>query len=89
MVGSESAEEPSFEQILARLSTVVERLEGGELPLEESLAIFEEGIRLSRLGARRLDEAERRVEELLGDDGRTRPLAARRDDDSSPPSEQR
>lgn len=67
------AVEPSFEQILSRLQQVVDRLESGELPLEESLAVFEEGIRLSRLGATRLDQAERRVEELLGD-GETRPL---------------
>jgi exodeoxyribonuclease VII small subunit len=73
--------EPSFEQILARLEAVVERLEGGDLPLQESLAIFEEGIRLSRLGAQRLDDAERRVEELLGDDGRTRPLALKKTSD--------
>jgi exodeoxyribonuclease VII small subunit len=73
----EEAAEPSFEQILSRLTQVVERLEGGELPLEESLAVFEEGIRLSRMGAQRLDAAERRVEELLGDGDppRTRPLA--------------
>jgi exodeoxyribonuclease VII small subunit len=72
--------EPSFEQILARLQLVVERLESGELPLEESLAVFEEGIRLSRAGARRLDDAERRVEELLGDGDstKTRPLATAR-----------
>lgn len=66
--------ELSFEQILGRLQTVVERLESGELPLEESLAVFEEGIRLSRIGATRLDEAEARVEELLGDGEQTRPL---------------
>ncbi len=90
MVASEGSEgsEPSFEQILARLQDVVERLESGELPLEESLAVFEEGIRLSRLGARRLDEAERRVEELLGDgeSARTKPLAASRraQDDEDP-----
>ncbi len=54
-----------FEEILGRLEQVVEKLEGGELPLEESLAIFEEGVRLSRAGAQRLDAAERRVEELL------------------------
>lgn len=82
-----TSDEPSFEQILARLQHVVERLESGELPLEESLATFEEGVRLSRLGARRLDEAERRVEELLGDGDtpRTRPLPASRrgaDDDA-------
>lgn len=68
--------ELSFEQALARLQELVEQLERGDLPLERSLALFEEGVRLSRLGAHRLDEAERRVEELLSDDGgaRTRPL---------------
>lgn len=79
---SEEDSEPelSFEQILTRLQRVVERLESGELPLEESLAVFEEGIRLSRAGARRLDDAERRVEELLGDGDstKTRPLATSR-----------
>lgn len=59
--------EPSFEDILARLEQVVGRLEKGDLPLEQSLAVFEEGVRLSRLGAKRLDEAERRVESLLAD----------------------
>lgn len=86
--GSEERAEPSFEQILARLEHVVERLESGELPLEESLAIFEEGIRLSRIGQKRLDDAERRVEELLGegDSTRTRPLALgkRAQDDEEP-----
>jgi len=55
----------SFEEVLTRLEAVVEKLEKGELPLEESLSVFEEGVRLSRLGAERLDAAERRVELLL------------------------
>lgn len=65
-----------FEQILEKLQTVVQRLEDGELALEESLAVFEEGVRLSRLGQKRLDEAERRVELLLDSGGevRTEPL---------------
>jgi exodeoxyribonuclease VII small subunit len=70
-------EEPSFEQVLAKLSDLVAQLEQGDLPLERSLLLFEEGVRLSRLGARRLDEAERRVEVLLADDQggvQTRPL---------------
>lgn len=58
----------SFEDLLTRLSTVVERLERGDLPLEQSLTIFEEGVRLSRLGQKRLDDAERRVELLLRDE---------------------
>ncbi|MGE0788703.1 MAG: exodeoxyribonuclease VII small subunit [Sandaracinaceae bacterium] len=66
--------ELSFEQILTQLQDVVERLESGELPLEQSLAVFEQGIRLSRLGASKLDAAESRIEELLADGERTRPL---------------
>jgi exodeoxyribonuclease VII small subunit len=66
-----AASSPAFEEILNRLNTVVERLESGDMPLEDSLSLFEEGVRLSRLGAIRLDEAERRVERLLSDDGKT------------------
>jgi exodeoxyribonuclease VII small subunit len=57
--------ETRFEDILARLGSVVDKLEAGDLPLEDSLLLFEEGVRLSRLGTARLDEAERRVERLL------------------------
>jgi exodeoxyribonuclease VII small subunit len=61
-------EDASFEQILERLRVIVDKLEDGDLPLEKSLELFEEGIRLSRLGAGRLDAAERRIEELLATD---------------------
>ena len=47
-----------FEEILTRLGSVVDKLEAGELPLEDSLLLFEEGVRLSRLGAARLDEVD-------------------------------
>lgn len=65
------AQEISFEASLERLSAIVERLEGGELPLEESLQLFEEGVRLARTAQSCLDTAEKRVEELLsiGADG--------------------
>lgn len=71
-----SADEAPFEEVMERLQAVVEQLEEGDLPLEASLAMFEEGVRLSRAGAKRLDEAERRVEELLaaGDELQTSPL---------------
>jgi exodeoxyribonuclease VII small subunit len=57
----------SFEQILERLEGVVGELERGELPLEQALAAFERGVMLSRKGAERLDDAERRIEVLLSD----------------------
>jgi len=54
-----------FEDALEKLEGIVKKLETGELTLEESLKAFEEGIRLTRLCAGKLDEAERRVEILL------------------------
>jgi len=65
-----------FEQVVARLEQVVAQLEEGDLPLERSLSIYEEGVGLYRLGTRRLDDAEERVEALLADglSAQTRPL---------------
>lgn len=59
-------EAPSFEAAMKRLSEIVEALEGSDLSLEESLSKFEEGIRLARASQAHLDQAEARVEELLG-----------------------
>ncbi len=55
----------SFEEALERLETIVLELEGGELPLEVSIARYEEGIRLSRHLTTKLDEAEKRIERLV------------------------
>ena len=51
-----------FEDALNKLEKIVSKLEGGDIPLEESLRLFEEGIRLSRFCNQKLDEAERKVE---------------------------
>jgi len=61
-----------FAETLQKLESIVERLEGGELGLEESLASFEQGVRLTREARQRLDSAESRVKVLLEkEDGRT------------------
>lgn len=57
--------EPGFDDVLERLRVVVERLEGGKLTLEESLAAYEEGVSLARRGHALLDGAEKRVELLV------------------------
>jgi exodeoxyribonuclease VII small subunit len=70
--------EPSFESALERLEAIVDRLESGELPLEQALAAFEEGVALSRRCATELEAAERRIELLVnvGPDGpATEPFA--------------
>ena len=58
---------PSFEQALQQLEQIVQKLEKGELPLEDSLKLYEDGIRLSRLCHAKLEEAEGRIEVLLKD----------------------
>ena len=57
-----------FEDSLKKLEEILRKMEAGDLTLEESLRSFEEGIRLSRLCAEKLDEAERRVDILLKED---------------------
>jgi exodeoxyribonuclease VII small subunit len=58
-----------FDQVLVQLRGVVEKLEGGNLSLEQSLQAFEEGVKLARQGSQILDAAEERVEVLLRDEG--------------------
>jgi exodeoxyribonuclease VII small subunit len=59
------SEELSFEQAMERLEQVVKELESGDLPLERSLALFQEGIGLARSCGVALDEAEAKVERLM------------------------
>ena len=66
----------SFEDAIRRLTEIVQTLEKGDLPLEQSVALFEEGVKLAALSQSRLDGAQRRVEELLGVDEQGRPRTA-------------
>jgi exodeoxyribonuclease VII small subunit len=75
----------SFEDAIRRLGEIVEQLERGDLPLEASLALFEEGTKLARVSQERLNKAEKRIEELSSVDetGKavTRPFAVEADED--------
>lgn len=62
-----------FEEAFAQLQDVVRQLESGQLTLDESLRLFEQGVRLAGLCSKRLDEAEQKIEKLL--DGTREPLA--------------
>jgi len=75
----------TFEDALQRLEQIVDQLEAGNLPLEESLKVFEEGVGLARRCAKYLEEAEKRIEVLTRDENgllKTEPLAL--DGDESP-----
>jgi exodeoxyribonuclease VII small subunit len=60
--------EKRFEDALRELEAIVKRLESGELDLEESLKIFEEGVALSRYCFQKLEEAEKRISILIKDE---------------------
>jgi exodeoxyribonuclease VII small subunit len=64
----------TFEEMIAKLAEVVAQLEQGDLPLAESLGAFEQGMAIAREAEKRLDEAQTRIDELVGidADGRVR-----------------
>ena len=63
-------QQETYDGLVARLERVVGELEGGQLTLEQSIERFAEGVKLAREASRKLDEAERRVEQLVrGVDG--------------------
>ena len=73
----------NFEEALRKLEAIVAQMEEGDLPLEESLKAFEEGVKLANLCTKKLDEAERKVEKLIRDQAgklQTTPFSEEEDD---------
>ena len=58
-----------FEDALKKLEEIVGKLEDGEIPLEQALKLYEDGVHLSRLCAKKLEEAEKKIESLSRDNG--------------------
>jgi len=75
MMSNGAEQSRTFETSLEALEQIVRQLEDGDLPLEKSLELFEQGIRLSRECQERLSQPERRIEILLRDN-QGRPVAA-------------
>lgn len=71
---SAKGKEPTFEEALKKLENVVTKLESGEIMLEESIRLFEEGMKLSSLCQKRLDDADRKIEMLLRQPGGVVPV---------------
>ena len=64
-----------FEAAIAELESIVKKLEEGDLPLEQSLALYERGVQLSRFCHARLEDAEKRIE-ILNERGELKPAGA-------------
>ena len=78
-----------FEKAFQQLEQIVHRLESEELPLDESLRLFEEGIGLSRLCHQRLEEVEKKIELILADakgQPRTEPFVTDDEEDDEAPA---
>lgn len=72
-----------FEEALQKLEAIVAKMEEGDLPLEEALKAFEEGVKLAKFCTSKLDEAERKVEKLIRDQSgkvQTTPFSEEEDD---------
>lgn len=63
-----SEEIPTFEEAIKRLEEIVNELEKEDVPLEKSLALFEEGVKLSRFCREKLDAVEKKIDILLKDE---------------------
>ena len=82
MAKTTKSDQPSFEKALAELEQIVAKLEKGGLALNESLALFEKGVKLARFLRDDLDRAEKKVEILLKNDkGETKRAPFKLDDE--------
>ncbi len=68
-MAAKKSEPKSFESAMQRLEEIAAALEAGDLPLEESIRLFEEGMELSQYCASRLQDAERRLKKLIRKEG--------------------
>ncbi len=80
-----------YGEVVARLQQIVDSLEGGSLSLEDSLERFAEGVQLVKQGETLLTDAEKRIEQLLSEDGKTAPLEGGKEPAPAPskPSKQK
>lgn len=76
-----------FEKAFQQLEKIVQRLEGEELPLDDSLQLFEEGIKLSRFCHQRLEEVEKKIELILAD-AKGQPVTEPFEDEEIPEDEE-
>ncbi|MGF9963094.1 exodeoxyribonuclease VII small subunit [Bacillus rhizoplanae] len=66
----------SFEEAIAKLEQIVSKLEQGDVPLEEAISYFKEGMELSKLCDEKLKDVQDQMAVILGEDGEIRPFTA-------------
>ncbi|WP_349407734.1 exodeoxyribonuclease VII small subunit [Pseudalkalibacillus sp. SCS-8] len=76
----EEDKKQTFEEAMEELEQIVEKLEEGDVPLEESIRLFQEGMKLSKLCHDKLQHVEKQMDELLKEDGETEPFTLQEDE---------
>uniref|UniRef100_A0A7U3YE26 Exodeoxyribonuclease 7 small subunit n=1 Tax=Geobacillus sp. (strain Y4.1MC1) TaxID=581103 RepID=A0A7U3YE26_GEOS0 len=67
--------ELTFEEAMAKLEEIVEKLEEGNVPLEQAISFFQEGVKLSKLCHDKLQNVEKQMEYILREDGQLAPFS--------------
>lgn len=74
--------ERSFEEAMSELEQVVEKLEQGDVPLEEAISMFQEGMLLSKLCHEKLEKVEKQMDQILHEDGEVEILTFQEEESS-------
>ncbi|WP_062048211.1 exodeoxyribonuclease VII small subunit [Bacillus sp. JCM 19034] len=74
--------EKSFEEAMSELEKVVDKLEQGDVPLEEAISMFQEGMLLSKLCHEKLEKVEKQMDQILHEDGEVEILSFQEEESS-------
>ncbi|GMB07689.1 exodeoxyribonuclease VII small subunit [Thermolongibacillus altinsuensis] len=70
----------TFEEAMAKLEEIVQKLEEGDVPLEEAIHFFQEGMKLSKLCHDKLQQVEKQMDLILREDGQLEPFTIQEDE---------
>jgi len=73
--------EPVFEEAMDQLEQIVKQLEENDVPLEKAIGLFQEGMALSKLCHDKLETVEKKMDQLIGPNGETKPFSVQGDDE--------
>ncbi|GGD70048.1 exodeoxyribonuclease VII small subunit [Paenibacillus nasutitermitis] len=68
-MSKEAQQEVSFEEAMERLEVIVSQLENGDVPLEQAIDLFQEGMKISQLCGAKLEQVEKKIEVLIESEG--------------------
>ncbi|MDM5315963.1 exodeoxyribonuclease VII small subunit [Fictibacillus sp. b24] len=77
---SEKAGKLTFEEAMVQLEEIVEKLEQGDVPLEESIDLYQQGMKLSKLCHTKLKNVEKKMDKIMHEDGREEPFVIQGED---------